>query len=244
MWRNKGRWIALVFWLGVWQIVSRALGQEILLVSPFRVLVQTVENLGDIAFYHALWSTTTKITLGFVLGSMGAIVLAFSAHFFVTVQMLLSPFVRLLKTVPVVSFIILALVFVSPNFLGGVISAMVVFPLVYLQIEAGLLQIDHQLLEMAKVFHFSTWKKIRYIYLDGLRSALRSSLETGMGMAWKSGLAAEVIALPKWGIGTNLYNAKIYLDMANLFSYTLVAVLLSFGLEKLLRYLLGRLLWY
>ena len=63
---------------------------------------------------------------------------------------------------------------------------------------------------------------------------------TGLGFAWKSGIAAEVIALPALSVGKNLYDAKIYLERADLFAWTLAVILLSLGLEALLKRAIGR----
>ena len=63
---------------------------------------------------------------------------------------------------------------------------------------------------------------------------------TGLGFAWKSGIAAEVIALPALSVGKNLYDTKIYLERADLFAWTLAVILLSLGLEALLKRAIGR----
>ena len=61
---------------------------------------------------------------------------------------------------------------------------------------------------------------------------------TGIGIGWKAGIAAEVLGLPKNSIGKALYNAKIYLEMPDLFCWTAVIILLSLLFEKLAALLL------
>ena len=61
-----------------------------------------------------------------------------------------------------------------------------------------------------------------------------------MGLAWKSGIAAEVLAQPNRAIGSNLYYSKIYLETSNLFAWTIVVVLLSLIIEKLIAYIIER----
>ena len=66
------------------------------------------------------------------------------------------------------------------------------------------------------------------------RSFLRTAaVTTGVGFAWKSGIAGEVIAIPKDAIGTQLYDAKVYLETTDLFAWTVVIVVLSVLIEKL-----------
>ena len=147
-----------------------------------------------------------------------------------------------IKSVPVVSFIIiLLLVFKSEN-LPVIISFIMVVPIIYLNVYEGLNNVDKNYLKMALIYRVSLKNKIKYIYLSSLKPFLYSSISLSCGLAFKSGLAAEVIALPKYGIGTMLYNSKIYLDAANLFSYTIVAVILSYIFEKLILCICRRIL--
>ena len=67
-----------------------------------------------------------------------------------------------------------------------------------------------------------------------------AAAKAGMGLAWKAGIAAEVLASPSLGIGTELYNAKIYLETADLFAWTAVIIAISVALERLFIKLLRR----
>lgn len=51
-------------------------------------------------------------------------------------------------------------------------------------------------------------------------------------MAWKAGVAAEIIGTPNGSIGKMLYLAKIYLDTDDLLAWTVIIVLLSVLFEK------------
>ena len=57
---------------------------------------------------------------------------------------------------------------------------------------------------------------------------------TGLGFAWKSGVAAEILSLPKRSVGYMLYESKLTLETADLFAWTLLVVLLSMLIEWLL----------
>ena len=81
---------------------------------------------------------------------------------------------------------------------------------------------------------------MRLIYLPSLRPYLLAAVTTAMGLAWKSGVAAEVLCIPRPAIGTQIYNSKLYLDIPDLFAWTVAVVALSLLLEGLLRALLER----
>ena len=60
-------------------------------------------------------------------------------------------------------------------------------------------------------------------------------------MAWKAGVAAEVLGMVSGTIGRQLYDAKIYLETPKLFAWTAVVILLSVGMERLFSWLVERL---
>lgn len=233
--KNKSKKIlVIVFYLVIWQIVSMIFKEEILFVSPFKVLEKILENLKDISFYKSIFATVYKILAGFISGSLMGIILAIISYKFKNTKEFIYLPIVVLKSIPVVSFVILLLFFVGANNLSIYISFVMVLPIIYLNIYEGLINVDKNYLKMASIYKVSLKNKIEYIYFEELKPFLISAFSLGMGLSFKSGLAAEVIALPNYGIGTMLYNSKIYLDTANLFSYTIIAVLVSYLCEKII----------
>ena len=155
-------------------------------------------------------------------------------------DLLLSPAIRVIRATPVASFILLVLLWTGRNTVSVIIAALMVLPVVWGNLSRGIQETDPQLLEMAKAYRFSSFKTIRLIYIPSLHPYFLSAITTAMGLAWKSGVAAEVLCLPKQAIGTQIYNTKLYLEIPDLFAWTVVVILLSLALEKLLRVVLGR----
>jgi len=153
---------------------------------------------------------------------------------------LLSPVIRVIRATPVASFILLVLLWTGRDFVPVVIAVLMVLPVVWGNLSRGIRATDGQLLELARAYRFSWWKTLRLIYLPSLRPFFASALTTSMGLAWKSGAAAEVLCLPKWGIGSQIYHSKLYLEIPDLFAWTVVVVALSLLLEKLLRRAMSR----
>ena len=131
------------------------------------------------------------------------------------------------KASPVASFIILLLIWVPSHSLSVAISFMMALPIIYVNLFEGLYATDPAMLELADVFGVPTARRVRYLYLSQLLPYLRSACAVSIGLCWKSGIAAEVIGIPKGSIGERLYQAKIYLDTPDLFAWTVVIVLLS-----------------
>lgn len=139
-----------------------------------------------------------------------------------------------IKAVPVASFIILALVWLDSRSLSFFISALMVFPPVYLNVLEGLCRTDRQLLEMARVFRVPLSRRLRYIALPQVLPYFRTALSLALGLCWKAGAAAEVIGLPAGTIGERLYTAKVYFQTPDLFAWTLAIVAVSVLAERLL----------
>ena len=96
------------------------------------------------------------------------------------------------------------------------------------------------LLEAARAYRFGRWKRVRLVYLPSVLPYFASGCHTALGLAWKSGVAAEVLCVPRLAIGTQVYYSKIYLETPALFAWTAVVLVLSFALEGLLGALLSR----
>ena len=99
-----------------------------------------------------------------------------------------------------------------------------------------------KLIETGRMFRFRTRDKIRHIYLPSCAPHIESAVCLGAGMAFKSGIAAEVIGRPLRSIGTGIYLSKISLATADLFAWTFCAVVLAFLFEKLITKLMKRIL--
>lgn len=235
------KWLLpLAFWLGVWQLAAMAVGQELLLPSP----VSVAKVLARLAVAGPFWLTALaslgRIFGGLIVGCLLGGVLAWLTYRFRWAELILSPAIRVVRATPVVCFILLVYLWVARARIPGVIAALMVMPVMWGNLDAGLRATDPQLLELATAYRFPGWKTVRLIYLPSLRPHFISGFLTALGLAWKSGVAAEVICPPKLAIGTEISFARTALETPELFGWTLVIIALSLVLESLFRRLLKR----
>ena len=228
---------AIAFWLAVWEIASLLIGEELFLPSPISVLEALAASAVDLSFWSAVLFTLERIILGFIISLSSAMILAFLSYRWRILGILLEPIVKVVRATPVASIVILILVWVRSRNLSVVISFMMVFPVVYQNVLKGLCNTDRNLIEMADAYRIRTLKRIRYIYLPYLVPYLESAISISLGLAWKSGIAAEVIGLPDGSIGERVYEAKIYLSMPDLFASTVTVIILAFVFERVFLYL-------
>lgn len=216
----------------MWQLAAVLVGRSVLLASPVEVLIRLTELLPDEKFISSVLYTSGKILLGFLSGTLTGIFFAVLAGRFVFFEKLFAPLITAVKAVPVASFTILALIWISSADLSILITFLISVPVVYSNIFEGIRSFDKDLTVMADVFRISPFRRFVGIYLSQIMPYFRSAVKLSIGLCWKSGVAAEVIGIPKGSIGEKLYNSKVYLETADLFAWTLVIILLSIITEK------------
>ena len=227
--------LAAAFWLAVWQALSMAVGQPILLASPAATLARLWALVRTADFWRSLLFTLGHILAGFALASLVGMALAMLAGKVEFVSALLSPLLAAMRSVPVASFVIAALIWVPSRRLSILIAFVIVLPVIYAGTLDGIRQIDPKLKEMARVFRMGRWNRFRTIDLPAALPSVASALSVSIGLAWKSGVAAEVIGIPGGSVGEKLYRAKVYLATPDLFAWTLAIVLISAGCAKVLK---------
>jgi len=226
------------FWLGVWQLAAMAVDAELLLPAPLSVARSLIALTATAEFWLSALYTLFRVVLGLLGGTAAGIVLAVLTHFCRWADLLFSPAVRVVRATPVVSFILLLYLWVTRANIPGVIAGLMVLPVIWGNMTAGLAAVDKQLLEMSRAYRFSKLKTLRLIYLPSLHSYLTSGVLTAFGLAWKSGVAAEVICPPRMAVGSRIQAARLALETPELFAWTIVIIVLSLVLERLLRRLL------
>ncbi|MDR1710587.1 MAG: ABC transporter permease subunit [Propionibacteriaceae bacterium] len=225
--------VAAAFWLAVWQVAALLLGNTVLLASPVDVVAAFAALAPTWGFWASVGYSVARIASGFLIAACLGTVLAWAASLNRWAQALLSPPIRAIRSVPVVSFIILVLIWADSSWLSVTISALMVLPIIFANVEEGIGRRDAALAELAQVFGFSRSRRWWGITLPGVLPYFTAACRVGLGLAWKAGVSAEVIGLPDGSIGERLYQAKLYLATGDLFCWTAVIVACSFAFEKL-----------
>ncbi len=230
--------ISLVFWLCLWQYAAARLDQSIFLPYPKAVWESLVELVSSEPFFVIVKSSLLHIAGGFFMALLLGLVLAVVCSFSDFVAALLMPVLKLIKTVPVVSFVILVLLWVDAEKISIVISFLIVLPVIYENVRRGIRETDPKLLEMSRVFSVGFFRRLRYIFLPTAIPYSTAACSVGLSLCWKAGIAAEIIGLSADSIGRQLYDAKLYLDTAALFAWTIIVIVVSVAFEWVVMVLL------
>ncbi len=223
----------------IWQLLSHIIGQEILIASPISVIKEMLVLLQDFSVYYAIFNSVIKILFGFIMAALLGAILALISHKSYIFKKFIDPIIIIFRAIPVVSFIILLLIWISSKNISIAIAFLIVLPVIYTNTLEGIENVDTKILEMATVFKVNKFTKLKYIYLPSVLPFFKAACHIAIGLAFKAGIAAEIIGLPNNTIGDNLYNAKIYFDTPALFAWTIIIVITAFTLEKLFKFFLN-----
>lgn len=226
--------IPLVFWASLWSIAAFFIGNDLILPGPWDIGRQMINLLLDGAYWSSFFTSFGKIILGLGLGLFLGLILGYLSYLSGGFRLLLDPFIGLIKTTPVAALTILLLVWISSDKLSLALIVMVLLPSVYQDILNGLDRLDPNLLEVSKVYRPSWKNSFKYLHWDQILLSLKENLTYSLGFAWKAGISGEILAQAYNSLGNRIYQAKIYLNIAELFAHILLLALAASLMEKVI----------
>ena len=224
--------LIILFWLAVWQAVVAVAGDNLFVAGPVEIVQRLAEYIKTADYWKTTAMSFSRIGLGFAASFILGICMAFCADRSSLFGELTEPVILTMRTIPVASFVVLLLIFAGAENLSFYVTFMVVLPIIYSNMQQGLGSVDASLMEYAKVYRIKRNVADRYIVRPAYMPYLISGAKTASGMGIKSGVAAEIIGLPVWSVGSEMYMSKIYFDTAGVFAWTVTAIILSALLES------------
>lgn len=221
------RGVVLCIWLGVWQLSYHIVGQEVLIPSPFHTFQTLLKMMQQQSFYLHILYTLERVFLGIITSLGIGSITAIGSFYWKTLQIFLQPAITVMKATPVMAIIILALLWFRSGQVPIFVCFLMCYPIIYTNILSGLSHMDTSLIEMSQVYRVPFKTRMKSCYLPQLKTYLLAALDISMGIAFKVVIAAEVLSIPKYAIGYQLLDAKIYLETQEVFAWIVVMVLLS-----------------
>lgn len=227
----------LFFWILLWKVISFLVGEELLVPSPYNVLIRLFYLIGENEFWKILFYSISRVSIGILISIIVGVSLGILSGIKRYIYDFFKPIMVIIKSTPVVSFIVLALIWLKSDILPIFICFLVCFPIIWTNTVEGIRNIDKGLLDMAKVYNLKKTTVIKKIYIPSIRSNIMVGIITSIGLGWKSSIAAEVLGSPKYGIGSNLHTSKVFLDTETLLAWTIIVICLSYLFEILIEFL-------
>ena len=235
-----------VFWIGIWYLAvliyssmhDMDLTYNPLFPYPHDVVKSLFGLFSQADYYLATISTLIRILfsiiIAVVLGTFCAVACSKIKFLYAFIQPLLST----IKSVPVTVFVFILYLLIF-DFTSMFITILMVFPIVFSNIFEGIKNIDKDLREVCQVYKVPFSKRIKSLYLPTIMPYFVSALTSGIGLAWKAGVAAEALCPPEISMGLNISLAKQNFDNEELFAWALTLIIINivfeFAFNKLIR---------
>lgn len=223
--------LSIAFLAFAWQLIAWSVGYPSIFPSLPDLFAHIVKMFLGAEFYVAVLATVLRGLIGFIFAFTLALLMSLTAshsHFW---KVFFQPILVALRSIPVISVVLLALLWFSPPHLPVFIALITMFPILYQSMLNGLENTDIKLVEMAKVFGKSTFQIITTIYLPSARNIIFGGISTAMGFGWRAIIIGEVLAQPLKGIGTSMKQAQALIDVSELIAWTVVAIAISYLFE-------------
>ena len=219
--------VGLFFLLVLWYLLSKAFN-PIILPSPFEVANSMINSFKNLTIFPNLGITVLRAFLGlifsFIIGFPLGIFMGINKTFYETIR----PLVTFIQSMPVISWVLLALIWLDNKLIPLFVVVAAVIPIIILNIAEGIKRVDKKLLQMADIYNFSKIKILKNIYIPSVAGYFESSLKIVLGNSFKVVVMAEVLSHPGMGIGEKMSWARINIETADLLAWSIIVVLITF----------------
>lgn len=217
-----------------WQLLSWQMAQPQLIPS-FPDLIRALFRLVYLpGFLVSIGTTCLRACVGLLLSLVAASITAFLLNRSEAIRFLFMPWLSLLRSVPVISFILLALIFLNPEMIPLLIAFLTMYPLLTENLLKGLMNRRDSWKILARQFHLNAWNRLFQINYPQLKPYLFSGLASAVGFGWRAIIMGEVLSQCVDGIGKRMKEAQVFIDVPELIAWTLVAIVLSWLTDKLI----------
>ena len=220
------------FWIGVWQLVYMKVGLDVIIPSPLATGKKILELISTAEFWEITGSTVLRILMGYLCGVLLGLLLSVITYASKVMYALLKPVISIARATPVASLTVIIIVWVTNQQVPLFIVGLMVFPIIWGNTLEGIKNTDKKLLEMSRCFSVNPISRLAHIYVPSVYPFFVAGASTSLGLAWKSGIAAEILGSTQGSVGQQLNNAKVYLDSEGKFAWTVVVIILSIIFER------------
>ena len=227
--------LAIAFLAIGWQLIAMKIGFPAIFPSLIDLLKETGRLYTTDIFFIEVSVTILRGIIGFCLAFTIAFLFAIIAAFSSFWKAFFQPLIIVSRSIPIISLVLIALLWFSPPQLPIFIALITMFPILYQSILTGLEQTDKRLLEMSAVFGKTNINQFIHIYLPSGKKVMYGGVKTAMGFGWRAIIMGEVLSQPVHGIGSAMKEAQIYINVSEVIAWTVVAIIISYLFEFLIK---------
>ena len=236
---KRKRLLGAVALILIWSAAALIVDDEIILPSFVNVFKKLTSMFKTGALLPAILKTTSRIMIGVLISIISGNFLAYISYK-LKLKEYFEPLFSILRTIPVISIVLIVLFFAEKNLLSIIVVIFVTLPIVYENVHTAITNIDSGKLELAQVYDLKNRTVFRYIELPAIIKSTLMSLRIALGLSFKAGATSEVVSGATGGLGELMYISKLSFDMPELIAITFVIIILSFIFEIIAGFLYKR----
>jgi len=221
--------------LVIWKLLSIKFDSDFILPSPEKTFLTTINLFGDINFLSVVGSTVFRGILGFIISAILGVGLGVIAGISPNFNAFLKPILVVIRSTPIIALILLALIWLSPGSVPVFIAMLTMFPFICTNVIDGIKNVDPDLIEMASFYRIGKRRIIMELYIPAILPFIISGASSAIGFGWRAIITGEVLSQPEFGIGTLMQAAQTFLNVDAVIAWTIVAVIISYGFEMIIR---------
>jgi len=225
--------ISVIILLLLWKLLSVFYNSEFILPSPESTLVSVFELFTAKGFIYIVGATILRGIVGFILSFILGILLGIFAGINSSFNSFLKPLLVTIRSIPVISIILLALIWFQVDMVPVFIAFLTMFPIICTNVIEGIRNVDKDLVEMARIYKIEQTKIVKEVYLPAITPFIFSGSSSAMGFGWRAIIIGEVLSQPQFGIGTLMQTAQTYLLVDQVIAWTIIAVIISYLFDSL-----------
>lgn len=224
--------LATLILLAGWQLLASWANQPELIPSLPRLIKTLAELSVSDSFYQSVGATVARGMAGILVSLFFALGVAWLFARYELLYDLFRPLLSVMRSVPVISFILLALIFLNPESIPLMIAFLTMFPLLAENLTKGIRNLRPGLSIMARQFHLKRYNTLSQVIYPQLKPFLYSGLASATGFGWRAIIMGEVLSQCTFGIGSEMKRAQSFIAVPELLAWTIVAILISVLFDK------------
>lgn len=227
--------------VAIWSIIAASMNKPIIFPMPSKIFSSLIAAIKSDAFWTSVGWSLLRTIICFLISFVLALIFAFLGNFVNPFHRVMSPIISILRAVPTMAIILIAMLWLNGSKASILIGFLIAFPLLYQSFYTSIEGVDKDLVEMSKFYKVSPINRVLYLYLPETSDSMFDVSASTISLTLKVVIAAEVMSYAKNSIGLQMKMANQEIDIAMLFSWTIIAIALSFILEGIVKLL--KLVW-
>ena len=230
--------ISLILIILIWIIISNIINNSIYLPKISEVIKEMSSIVKEKEFFQNIIYSLMRAALSLIIAVILGVISSFSKLFY----NFFYPINSILKSIPTIAFILIALIWLNKNYASYLIGIVISFPILYESTLNSILNSNEELLEMLNSFNINFIDRLLNLHIQSVMINISQIATSTFSLVFKVVIAGEVFGQPTFGIGTAIQGAKINFNTAGIFAWIIIVAALCFITDKIIMIFINKLL--